>query len=157
MKLEIPEPLKIAEAELRADLAVATGAGGKTAEAARALNAIFLPYLLKEQEEVLQPLGLLGELAEGKVRPDMVDALPTIKRLKQELATLHEEHNAVFDALKKLVAAAKSEGKGDSVRFGERLIVRVWVDEAVSYPAAILIGEHLKLRLRRQNKPQETE
>ena len=149
MKFDIPEPLQIADAELRAHLAAATAAGGKTGEAARALTAVLLPHLTTERQDVFQPLALLGALAEGEAAPGMADVLPIIDRLKAERPRLQAEHNAIFAALKGLVAAAKSEGKTDSARFGERLIVRIWIDEAVFYPAAILVGEYLKLKLRK--------
>jgi hypothetical protein len=147
MKFDIPEPLQIAESELKAHLGAATEAGGKTAEEARVLQAVLLPHFLKERDDELNPLSLLGPLSEGRVSPAMADVLPAIERLRAELPALEKEHEEVFAALHRLVDAAKAEGKPEVARFAKRLILRAWIDEAVFYPATLLVGEHLKFKL----------
>jgi len=59
------------------------------------------------------------------------------------------EHKAVVTALKKLMTAAKKEKKPEHARFAEKLALHAKTEEDVLYPAAILIGEYLKLRLGR--------
>jgi hypothetical protein len=49
--------------------------------------------------------------------------------------------------LQTLVNAAKEEKKIEYVRFAEKLTLHAQTEEEVLYPAAILIGEHLKLKL----------
>jgi hypothetical protein len=52
-------------------------------------------------------------------------------------------------ALRRLISAAKREKKPEHARFAEKLMLHAKTEEEVLYPAAILIGEYLKLRLGR--------
>jgi len=49
-------------------------------------------------------------------------------------------------ALEKLVAAARQEGKPEYALFADKLMLHAQNEEEVLYPAAILVGEYLKLR-----------
>jgi hypothetical protein len=68
-------------------------------------------------------------------------------RLKAELPDMFREHQAVVAALKKLTAAAKEEKLPEHARFAEKLMLHAKTEEEVLYPAAILVGEYLKLKL----------
>ena len=69
-------------------------------------------------------------------------------RLKAELPEMLEEHKAVVATLKTLITAAEADNKPEHARFAEKLILHAQTEEEVLYPAAILIGEYVKLRLR---------
>jgi hemerythrin superfamily protein len=69
-------------------------------------------------------------------------------RLKAELPKMLEEHKAVVAALKNLIAAAEEEKKLEHARFAEKLMLHAQTEEEVLYPAAILVGEYLKLKLK---------
>lgn len=147
MKLDIPESLQLREQTIRTALANAGRTGGRTGEAAQVLENILLPHLMRERVDVLQPLALLPRLARGDVTPEMAEVLPQIDKLKSDLHRLHIEHSAILSMIKQLVTAAREEGKSHHVRFARRLLFRAWLDESVFYPAAILIGKYLRLRL----------
>lgn len=147
MKLEIPEPLRLREEAICSALRLARESGGETGDAAALLEAILLPHLAKEKTDVLQPLGLLAPLARGGFSPEMAEVLPQIDQLKNDLHGLRVEHAAILSAIKRLVAAAREEGKPKHARFAERLLFRAWLDEAVFHPLAILIGNYLRLCL----------
>jgi hypothetical protein len=68
-------------------------------------------------------------------------------RLKAELPEMLEEHKAVVAALENLKKAAAAENKPEHARFADKLIVHAQTEEEVLYPAAILAGEYLKLKL----------
>jgi hypothetical protein len=97
----------------------------------------------------LPPLGLLSALAEGRVTPEMGEGLAMTDRLKAELGEMLGEHKAVVAALRRLAGAAKKEGKRGYERFAEKLILHAQTEEQVLYPAAILIGEYLRMKLHR--------
>jgi len=61
---------------------------------------------------------------------------------------LLEEHKVVVAALKNLIAAAEAEKKPEHARFAEKLMLHAQTEEEVLYPAAILVGEYLKLRFK---------
>jgi hypothetical protein len=147
MELRIPHSLKLEHEELHAELVKATGEGGKVGEAAKVVAKALHPHFVKEDEYALPPLGLLSLLAEGKVEPEMTKVLAMTDKLKAELPHMIQEHQAIVAALQTLVNAAKEEKKIEYVRFAEKLTLHAQTEEEVLYPAAILIGEHLKLKL----------
>ena len=68
-------------------------------------------------------------------------------KLKADVPHMLQEHKDIVVALRKLIAAAKQENKLEHARFAEKLILHAQNEEEVLYPAAILVGEYLKLRL----------
>lgn len=148
IQFKIPESLKAEHVELHEDLARAIKAGGKTAEAARAVEDVLHPHFLKEEEYALPPLGLLSSLAQGNVTPEMRTVIAMTDKLKADLPHMLKEHKAIVAALEKLSATAKQEGKPEHALFAEKLMMHARNEEEVLYPAAILVGEYLKMRLK---------
>ena len=147
MDITIPQPLKSEHDELHAELVKATNAGGKIAEAAKAVAALLHPHYIKEEAYALPPLGLLPLLAEGKITPEMDQVLLMTERLKAELPHMLQEHQAIVAALKTLADVAEQEQQTEYARFAEKLMLHAQTGEDVLYPTAILIGEYLKLKL----------
>jgi hypothetical protein len=147
MKIEIPRPLKIEHEQLHADLVEATNAGGRVGEAAKAVAKVLHEHFVKEEEFALPPIGLLSPLAGGNIDGEMKNVIAMTDRLKAELHEMLEEHKAVVAALNHLIAAAKAENKPEQARFAEKLMLHAQTEEEVLYPAAILVGEYLKLKL----------
>ncbi|MGH7845859.1 MAG: hemerythrin domain-containing protein [Candidatus Binatia bacterium] len=147
MTFQIPTSLKLEHEELHAELARATKAGGKTGEAAKAVAGVLHNHFLKEEEFALPPIGLLAPLARGEIDKEMRAVLTMTDRLKAELPEMLREHQAVVAALEELTAAAKKEKLPEHARFAEKLMVHAKTEEEVLYPAAILVGEYLKLKL----------
>ena len=146
MTPKIPESLKMEHEELHADLVRATKAGGKTGEAAKGVAKVLHDHFVKEEEFALPPIGLLAALARGEVDKQMRDVLVMTDRLKAELPEMLREHQSVVAALKKLSAAAEEEKLPEHARFAEKLMLHAKTEEDVLYPAAILVGEYLKLK-----------
>jgi len=147
VKPKIPQSLKLEHEELHAELAKAIKAGGDTGSAAEVVAKLLHPHFVKEEEYGLPPLGLLTQLAEGKVTPEMEGVLEMTDKLKAELPRMLEDHHNIVAALKKLSAAAEKERKTEYVRFAEKLMSHAQNEEEVLYPAAILAGEYIKLKL----------
>ena len=148
MTLSTPQSLKVEHEELHAQLDKAIKAGGATGEAAKAVARALHPHFLKEEEYALPPLGLLPVLAEGKTSLEMKAAVEMTDRLNAELSHMLDEHKQIVTALEALTAAANSEGKVEHVRFAENLKLHARTEEEVLYPASILIGEYMKLKMR---------
>ncbi|MFN8624801.1 MAG: hemerythrin domain-containing protein [Candidatus Binatia bacterium] len=147
MEFRIPLPLVLEHEELHVELAKATKAAGRIGSAAQAVAKLLHPHFVKEEAVALPPLGLLSALAEGKITPEMRDALAMTDRLQAELAEMLEEHKAIVGALQELAAAAKQERKREYERFAEKLVLHTQTEEQVLYPTALLIGEYLKTKL----------
>jgi hypothetical protein len=147
--LKSPESLKREHAELHAELLRATRAGGETGKAAKAVARLLHAHFEKEEQYALPPLGLLPALAEGKVTPEMAGVLESTDRLKAELPQMLKEHEEIVGALNRLAKAAKDEDKTEYVHFAEKLKLHAQTEEQVMYPAAVLVGEYLKLKLKK--------
>jgi hypothetical protein len=147
MDLKTPQSLKIEHEELHAELAKAINAGGATGEAAKAVAKALHPHFMKEEEYALPPLRLLPALALGKISADMKAAVDMMDKLRTDLAHMFLEHKEIVEALKALTEAAKREEKDEFVHFAEKLTLHAQTEEEVLYPASILVGEYLKLRL----------
>ena len=147
MNPKVPESLKLEHEELHAELARSIKAGGKTGEAAKAVAGVLHNHFLKEEEFALPPIGLLAALARGEVDEEMRGVLVMTERLKAELPEMLREHQSVVAALEQLTAAAEKEKLPEHTRFAEKLMLHAQTEEEVLYPAAVLVGEYLKLKL----------
>jgi hypothetical protein len=148
MAFQIPTSLKLEHEELHTELVRATKAGGKVGAAATGVAKVLHDHFVKEENFALPPIGLLSALARDEVDENMKSVLRMTDRLKAELPEMLEEHKAVVAALKNLIAAAEAENKPEHARFAEKLMLHAQTEEEVLYPAAILVGEYLKLKLK---------
>jgi len=144
---KIPKPLKSEHDELHAALVRATKEPGKIGAAAKAVAALLHPHFVKEEQFALPPIGLLPRLARGEVTSDMEEALVLTDRLENELAGMLNDHKEIIAALKQLLAAARGQDKVEYVEFAEQLIRHAQTEEEVLYPAAILAGRYIRLKL----------
>ena len=149
MEFPIPEPLKAEHEALHAELARARDAGGRTGEAAKDVAKTLHPHFVREEQIAMPPLALLGALAADKITPEMADVLSMTDRLEAELPHMLEQHGAIVAALGRLESAARDEGRPEIARFAEKLVLHARTEEEVLYPAAILVGRHVKLKLGR--------
>src|SRR5208337_1073553 len=147
MEINIPKPLKAEHEELHAELVAATNAGGKVGEAAKSVAQVLHPHFVKEEEYAMPPLGLLTMLADGKLPPDIPAIIAMTDKLKTELSLMLHEHKAVIAALHQLMIVAENDRKPEVVHLAEKLKLHAQTEEEVLYPAAILIGEYLKLKI----------
>jgi len=147
VKIQVPSTLRLEHELLTSELARAMKFQGRTSVAAGAVAQLMHPHFVKEEEYVLPPLGLLPELARGKVTAEMKPVTTMTNRLKAQLESMLNEHRAIISALKDLADAAEKEGHPEFVDFAERLMEHAQMEEQITYPAAILVGEFIKLKL----------
>lgn len=147
MEFTIPNSLKIEHEELHMHLLKATKENGKVGPAANRVAEILHSHFVKEEEFAAPPLGLLIDLSNGIITQDMKPVLEITDKLKAELPVILQEHQLIKDALQDLISAAWSDSKLEYVDFANKLILHAQTEEEVLYPAAILIGEFLKLKL----------
>lgn len=148
MDFRIPAAMKAEHDELHAELVNATKAGGRTGEAAKAVAKVLHSHFVKEEEYALPPLGLLAQLAQGKLDPAMAEVFKMTDRLEAELPQMLAEHREIVAALQRLIEAAKADNRADIVHFAEKLMLHAQSEEQVSYPTTLLIGRYLKTALR---------
>jgi len=143
----VPESLQAQHELMRESLARAIGEGGRTGRAAEAVAAALRPHVANEEDFGLPALGLLPHLVAGRVSPVMRGVIVMTDRLKAEYERMLAGHQAIAAAVQVLAEAAAQEGKPETVVFAKKLLLHMQTEEQVLYPAAILVGEYLKLRL----------
>jgi hemerythrin HHE cation binding domain-containing protein len=145
----IPSSLKAEHVELHEKLSRAMKAGGETGKAAEAVAKVLHPHFVKEEEVAMPPLGLLSDLAADRVTPEMQKFIQLSDQLKAQLPEMLREHKAIVTALDALSMASRRENQSEVERFAEMLKQHAKTEEEVLYPAAILVGEYLKLKLQK--------
>jgi hypothetical protein len=144
----IPAALKVEHEKLHATLSEAIRLPGQTGQAAKRVAAVLHEHFVSEEEFALPPLGLLGPISEGRTTSDMQEVISLSDRLKAEMPRMLSEHQAIVEALEHLGRAATAERHPEVSRFVEELTAHALNEEQVLYPAAILVGEYLKLKFR---------
>jgi hypothetical protein len=146
MVLTAPQSLKQEHEELHGELVAATKSGGKTGIVAQAVAQALHPHFVKEEEYAMPPLGLLAQLAKGEHPHEQAAVIAMTDKLKEDFSHMLHEHKAIVIQLHRLMETAQSEKKDGYVHLAERLMLHAQTEEEVLYPAAILIGEYLKLK-----------
>jgi hypothetical protein len=147
MRIQMPRSLRLEHDDLAQFLAAASGERGRVGDEVRRVARLLEPHARKEEAFAMPPLGLLARLARGEVHPGMAEVLSHTDWLKNNLGRLAAEHRMLVAAAELLVEAARAAKRMDLVDFGERLINHARLEEEVLYPAAVLVGEYLRLRL----------
>ena len=70
--------------------------------------------------------------------------------LRAEHEELHAQHKNIIVALKRFRAAAQQAGQGEYERLADALILHARIEENVLYPAAILFGDYVALKLEQE-------
>ena len=149
MNLEVPMALKLDHDEMRAELSKAVKEHGPIGKAAQELVRILLPHLGREEKIAFPALGLLHELASGDVTPEMASVVPLIAQFRTGLDAFQAEHARIDAALHALLEAARKEGSGEYTQFAYRAMVHEKIEEAVIYPAVLVIGKYIQEKLKR--------
>ena len=144
---KVPEALQSQHELLRQQLALAAAEGGRTGKAAEALVEVLRPHVVKEEDFALPALGLLQHLVAGRVSPVMRGVTVMTDRLKAQYEQMLADHELIVAAVRDLADAATQEGKREYAGLSEKLLLHLRTEEQLLYPAAILVGEYLKLKL----------
>jgi uncharacterized membrane protein len=145
-ELKMPEALRLRHEAFEAEFAQATKDRGKVGEAARAIERLATAHFAKAKD-VFPPLGLLPLLAQGELTPEMEEAGDIADSLRANMPQIREEHRELVAGLRKIAEAAQLDGSPEYARFAERLIRHIQEEEEVLYPAVLLVGEHVRLKL----------
>ena len=148
MKLLVPSSIAEEHRALHEELDRAIKSGGRTGDAAKTVEQRLSVHFEKEEEYALPQLALLVPLAQGRVSAEMKPAIELSDRLKADMPKMLEEHKQIVEALNALRETAKTENKTQAISFAEKLSAHAQNEEQVLYPAAILVGEYLKLTLK---------
>jgi hypothetical protein len=146
---EYPDSAPPAHRELREILSRAVKVGGRTATAAEAVRGVLYPHMRLEEAFAAPPLSILPRLAAGEIGADMEKIIQISEMMRINLPRMLEQHRLIVTALKELMRAATEEGHPAYVQFCQKLMHHAQQEEEILYPAAIVVGEFVKLKLGR--------
>lgn len=152
MATKTPESLEFEHRELREQLQKAMDAPGQTGEAAREVMKVLAPHILLEREFAMPPLSRLAQIARDEITPDMAPFIDKTDAFKAELPRMLDEHKLIVGALRALMQAAAAEKQPGAAQFAQKMIQHAQMEEEILYPAAILVGEYLRLKLGRPSR-----
>jgi hypothetical protein len=153
MPLATPQALKLEHEEIHDALIRASREEGAVGEAAKRVARILHPHVEKEELFALPPLGLLEEVARGLRPASAGEALDMIEHLRDELETMLAEHHMILAAMEEFLELARVHGRVEYIELGSKLIAHIGAEGDVFYPAALLLGDYLKLRYGISAKP----
>lgn len=133
--------------ELHVQLERVIQLGGAVGAAATRVAEALHAHFGSEERHAMPPLALLPALAAGQLTPEMSGMVTLTETLKTELPQMLAEHRAIVAALDQLTVAARLENSAEAVAFADKLRLHAQQEEEILYPAAILVGEYLKLKL----------
>lgn len=115
--------------------------------AAIKLNDLMQHHFKEEEDFVLPPLGLLSLLASGKLPEQSNDIILLTDQLATQLTHLSLEHQFIKAYMAELKQADSYGSHPEIIEFEKELHKHANTEEEVFFPAAILIGEYLKLKV----------
>jgi iron-sulfur cluster repair protein YtfE (RIC family) len=147
-QLQIPESMRVEHAEIHGALIEATKEPGRIGEAARELAKVLHPHFVREEQIALPPLALLRPLASGEPVTEMRGVLEMTDALRAELPRMLREHQVIGAAAGRLEQIAREEHNAKVETLAKDLQLHARSEEEIFYPAAILVGDVIRARLR---------
>ena len=133
--------------ELFAQVEEAAREHGRLGRTAREVLTLLREHFAKEEQTVLPVLELLPKIAWTGVTDTMASILPVARRLRAELPLLLMQHKDIVTALERMRFQASEAGHAHYERCAMALIRHAREEEDVHYPAAVVVGEFLELKL----------
>ncbi|HJS54135.1 MAG TPA: hemerythrin domain-containing protein [Chitinophagaceae bacterium] len=111
------------------------------------LNELMQHHFKEEEEFVLPPLGLLTSLASGKMPEQSSRVIQLTDKISSQLTHLNAEHQFIRAYMDELKKADPIGSHPEILVLEKELHQHANLEEEVLFPAAILIGEYLKLKV----------
>jgi hemerythrin superfamily protein len=115
--------------------------------AAIKLRDLMQHHFKEEEDYVFPPLGLLTLLVSGKIPEQSNEVIRLTDKLASQLTHVSVEHQLIKAYLNELKQAASNGSHAEIIEFEKQLHKHANFEEEVFFPAAILVGEYLKLKV----------
>ncbi|HEX5169389.1 MAG TPA: hemerythrin domain-containing protein [Cyclobacteriaceae bacterium] len=145
-KPDVPSSIKNEHDSLLARLHVITLFQDSTGIVATKLLELMEHHFREEEDFVFPPLGLLPALASGEIPEKSVEVIQLTEKLKAQLTHMSMEHQLIKASLEELVHVPAKENHSEIIAFIQDVHKHATIEEEVYFPAAIMVGEYLKLR-----------
>ena len=149
-KPEIPLSVKNDHAYLLDQIAKLTLLKDSTGGIAIKLHELMEHHFREEEDFVLPPLGHLQTIAEGKLPSGAKEIINLTEKLKAQSDHMLAEHQLIKAFMDELVQAAAVDNHPEVILLAEQVSKHASIEEEVFFPAAIVIGDYLKLKIAEQ-------
>lgn len=143
----VPSTIKIEHEFLLGQVNAITLFQDSTGLVATEVEELMQHHFAEEEDFVLPPLGLLPLLASGTIPEQSKEVIQLTEKLKSQLAHMTLEHQMINALMVQLKKVAIQENHQEVIDFEKALHKHAITEEEVYFPAAILVGEYLKLKL----------
>ncbi len=145
-KPEVPSSIKKTHVSLLEQIHKMTLYKDSSGRVALKLEELMQHHFKEEEDFILPSLGLLPLLANGQIPGQSKDVILLSENVKSLLNHLSAEHQLIEAFIKELKQAADKEKLPEIIEFQKEVQKHASSEEEVFFPAAILIGEYLKLK-----------
>ena len=146
MNPSIPAPLEFDHEKIESKLAMAIKEEGAIGDVARQISEQLVDHLKKEEEFAFPPLGALDQVVLGKdIDPEPL--IRTAEMLRARLPRMYAEHQEIVRLVDVMAEAAVAAGRHEYVELARELRIHTCLEEEILYPAAILLGDYLRLKM----------
>lgn len=149
LKRVVPNALRRAHDEARAQLVWANMERDSIAVAAKRVAKLCLPHFEYEEKTIFPVLALLPYLERGELRPEMMDVMPLIADFSASHDALDDHHQSIVSAIEALGQVARKEKNRVFAEVAYNLRVHERVEDEVIYPMVVVIGKYLEEKLAR--------
>ncbi len=145
-KPAVPSTIKKEHESLLGKIHAMTLFRDSAGRAAIKLNELMQYHFKEEEEYVLPPLGLLPLLSSGKLPEHSNNVILLTEKFKSQSAKIIAEHQMIKALTEEMIKADDGMRHPEMIEFEKELQQHAHTEEEVFFPAAILVGEYLKLR-----------
>lgn len=146
-KPEVPASILLQHQSLLNQIKSFTSFQDSTGRVASRLEEIMLHHFQEEERYVLPPLGLLPELTKGKMPTESDQILQLTDEFRTQFDHMSAEHQFITALVDELTTAAALENHEGISEFVKDLKAHASAEEEIYFPAALLIGDFLKMKV----------
>ena len=145
-KPEVPSSLKKTHADLLNQLHQFTLVKDSSNPFALKLEELMMHHFKEEEDYILPPLGLLPLLASGQLPEQSKSTIALTEKTIAQLDHMSAEHQLIIAYIDELKQASTEENRPAIIAFEKEVSKHAVSEEEVYFPAAIMVGEYLKLK-----------
>lgn len=146
-KPEVPSSIKLTHKTLLEQLHNITLYEDKSTETAVKLEELMQHHFSEEEDFILPLLGLLPMLTKDEVPPHNKEIIALSEKVQSHLDHMSAEHQLITAYIKELKAVTSAENLQQILDFENEILKHAKSEEEVFFPASILVGNYLKLKL----------
>lgn len=145
-KPEVPGSILFQHQRLIDQIKSFTAFQDSTGRVASRLEEVMVHHFQEEERYVLPPLGLLPVLSTGKVPADSDKILLLTDEFRAQFDHMSAEHQYIKALVEELAKAAEINNHPGISHFINELKAHAAAEEEIYFPAALLVGDFLKLK-----------